>query len=1780
MHEMLFTNFHNRSKSSDAKPTPVTAAGGSKLFSVASTLSCSSNEINPANLREQTTPQFNGRLMNNNSQQNTNEDDGAIGRIRSLRDVLLADTASDSGESSLKDHHHRDHADTDDTKRKGGLFNMSYSSESNNAKMNTTNSRYVQQTFTCGNGLNFYSHLEGRKSLFNAHNGGINNGLGGNGGNSLICAGSTSTTGGFRASTMAGMEKSLNASTVSLNSLNRRQFNASIYGSTSALSDSRLLNAATSSPFYNGLTTYGGAAAYNRFRNTAAANSIRITPTMIRPSVHSSNLSTSAASVGIKVGYGSGVGSTFSNFPCDNSTISNTAKRILELINEYNSPLSDAKKMMAGLRANPPLARGRLTDNDINSARAARLSQVRTPYSRPTTALLLQAKNNTNTHRSDNGRGGGQLPPVKELQVPSMSQLIQMKKIHKTTEKSRQITTENTRYAIMAPSKQQKQPLSSSSSNNSSSINSITSSTVSGTENSSSTATSSNIGIAVSSPLNKPSSYSMPMTSHTGQHYTGKVKNPKMCSTMRGGSLRRGIEDEGTLPELKLPYVVFPRMKSVPTFDIKILPISSYSSTTLTTATSVSADLNHNSTLSHVSSDKNKQLKGDNMNFTFSKPLNLPDNLVLMIMRNELERNVIYNHTATKNYTFRPPREIRESVNTPLKRPFPSDQAPLSTNQFSTQFKKSTNEWECNVCMLINKADKLHCAACETPRSIDFPTKVNVDETIARSIVSYEGFGQKYNKSKGEWQCEFCKIRNQGDVRKCVACGDASAMIVSSASSSILALNNLPIKSSFGDGFKMQMAAIWECKSCWVINQMENNQCVACQTPKDSTTSSSTNLPGFNNNMMGKPLTSLNAPVATTSFKFGFSASTSSALMPSLSLTNTSNKDNKQFKRSTGDNDSDDKFKKIAQQQLTKWECDACLTRNDMDRKKCVCCEQPRADNNLGGKTEENSVSLTSSPTNTSGKQSAAPGADGIVGTSKFNFGATAASKLSCGFGVGNAALSAVDSANIASHTTIPFDTTDTTSGSNTKASSTVVLSLGGCNSVKPDNEDDKITSAHDNEIFPSTASFTLPETTITSGEVGSISKASSSFTQNFKFDPPTTATIASSSAAKGFSLARQTFNLPTNAINNTHPGTSSSSSGALPTPSLTTAIASASNKPLKLPTTTTISQFTFGQNLANTNSQGCSTTALTTTTTTLSFTFGQSLANNSNKGSRTVLTNSQEVTSATSAPSGCLFGGFVFNSSKETNKSGANKATPITISTAASSSSALETATTSVSGFRFNVPSSKMNSGHDGGTSNVATTIGAAVAPITSSSPSLFTFGGIGAQKIQNSSPISLSSTILGANTVPTTTKQQNSFEGFKLGGSVLFNPTGGNLFAGITSSVNSSGLGTGAIVNDSNNIISSSNSSGATAATTSTLTSTTSIGNDNKIMSIFGGNITSNSNTSSASSSLSIFGTENSLKTTNPLLLFGGQNNNMNQSLVTKSNKMKTATDILTTTNTMTSTTITICNANSVSSTFTFGIPDANNKILSTPIIPALISTTSDSAANSIGGGNSGQSIWAKSSNSTFGNLPTFGSMAVTCSTLSSTTSNYFNAITATPSSTIKAATTLSSSPSLFGVSSSTIPGVKVAPVIAFGSGSLQQTSVVNNSGNGNIGSAENLFASNAPTKGNLFGSSSMPANTTVVGGNIVADQSSAFAAPHSTQNTPSMFGLGQQQTTPIFSFGSTAATGGIVGITAGVDKPGAIISLNKPFTFGAPVAQSVSRKHRQNTLHILLFFKFITK
>uniref|UniRef100_A0A8B9ZGG7 Nuclear pore complex protein Nup153 n=1 Tax=Anas platyrhynchos TaxID=8839 RepID=A0A8B9ZGG7_ANAPL len=95
------------------------------------------------------------------------------------------------------------------------------------------------------------------------------------------------------------------------------------------------------------------------------------------------------------------------------------------------------------------------------------------------------------------------------------------------------------------------------------------------------------------------------------------------------------------------------------------------------------------------------------------------------------------------------------------------------TLDFGDKFKKPKGSWDCAICLVSNKAEDNKCVACQSEKPEGL-TPVTSSSASTFSAPSGEFLDlDKFKKPEGSWDCETCLVRNKAEATKCVACESA-----------------------------------------------------------------------------------------------------------------------------------------------------------------------------------------------------------------------------------------------------------------------------------------------------------------------------------------------------------------------------------------------------------------------------------------------------------------------------------------------------------------------------------------------------------------------------------------------------------------------------------------------------------------------------------------------------------------------------------------------------------------------------------------------------------------------------------------------------------------------------------------------------------------------------------------------------------------------------------------------------------------------------------------------
>ncbi|XP_037982969.1 nuclear pore complex protein Nup153 isoform X2 [Motacilla alba alba] len=92
---------------------------------------------------------------------------------------------------------------------------------------------------------------------------------------------------------------------------------------------------------------------------------------------------------------------------------------------------------------------------------------------------------------------------------------------------------------------------------------------------------------------------------------------------------------------------------------------------------------------------------------------------------------------------------------------------------FGDKFKQPKGSWNCSACLLQNKAEDSKCVACQSEKP---GSSVPVtSSSVSAFSASSGGFLDldKFKMPEGSWECESCLVQNKAEATKCIACQSA-----------------------------------------------------------------------------------------------------------------------------------------------------------------------------------------------------------------------------------------------------------------------------------------------------------------------------------------------------------------------------------------------------------------------------------------------------------------------------------------------------------------------------------------------------------------------------------------------------------------------------------------------------------------------------------------------------------------------------------------------------------------------------------------------------------------------------------------------------------------------------------------------------------------------------------------------------------------------------------------------------------------------------------------------
>lgn len=210
-------------------------------------------------------------------------------------------------------------------------------------------------------------------------------------------------------------------------------------------------------------------------------------------------------------------------------------------------------------------------------------------------------------------------------------------------------------------------------------------------------------------------------------------------------------------------------------------------------------------------------------------------------------------------------------IGTPSKSDKP---ASTSGTGFGDKLKPAVGTWDCDTCLVQNKPEAVKCVACETPKpgtgvkrvltlAVASESPVTASSSSCTVSTGTLGFGDKFKRPVGSWECPVCCVCNKAEDNKCVSCMSEKPGSVSASNSSPVS-DSLSSEGCLGlDKFKKPEGS-WDCEVCLVQNKADSTKCIACESAKPGTKSE---FKGFGTSSSLNP--------APSAFKFGIPSSSS-----------------------------------------------------------------------------------------------------------------------------------------------------------------------------------------------------------------------------------------------------------------------------------------------------------------------------------------------------------------------------------------------------------------------------------------------------------------------------------------------------------------------------------------------------------------------------------------------------------------------------------------------------------------------------------------------------------------------------------------------------------------------------------------------------------------------------------------------------------------------------------------------------------------------------------------
>ncbi|KAK2578772.1 hypothetical protein KPH14_008877 [Odynerus spinipes] len=274
--------------------------------------------------------------------------------------------------------------------------------------------------------------------------------------------------------------------------------------------------------------------------------------------------------------------------------------------------------------------------------------------------------------------------------------------------------------------------------------------------------------------------------------------------------------------------------------------------------------------------------------------------------------------------------------------------------------------WECSECLIRNNSSTMQCCACKAlkPKSnvqvtVSLPTSSNVVKT---KTTATDCFGSKFKVSSIQWSCTSCSTKNKQTDTKCISCNTQKTENLTQTGTSLTAISKSDnIMSKF-----RPTGGSWECPGCMLRNSATTITCPCCSASKPSslkvspkknktmTAQESVSNQEVNLNTNVNTTISNNSQLPNSAIMEKFKPTKDSWECPSCMVRNADSaavcpccntakpnakgNQSNEVQKLPAPNGFGDKFKKPE----GSWSCDCCMVQNKAESLECVSCSSAK----------------------------------------------------------------------------------------------------------------------------------------------------------------------------------------------------------------------------------------------------------------------------------------------------------------------------------------------------------------------------------------------------------------------------------------------------------------------------------------------------------------------------------------------------------------------------------------------------------------------------------------------------------------------------------------------------------------------------------------------------------------------------------------------------------------------------------------------------------------------